>query len=124
MASLSFDTGVLVALERRDSLAWAWLRRATERNVAPLVSTAALAEAWRGGRQTWLARALRGCEMAPVSEALARAAGVACGATGAHTVDAIIAATSAARGATLLTADLDDMHRLADHFRSLRVIAL
>jgi predicted nucleic acid-binding protein len=67
---------------------------------------------------------LRGCEVAPVTAALARAAGVACGATGAHTLDAIIAATAAARGATLLTADVSDMHPLADHFRSLRVVAL
>jgi len=124
MAGLSFDTGVLVALERRESGAWAWMRRATERDVVPLVSTVALAEAWRGSRQTWLASALRGCEVTPVTQALAQAAGVACGATGAHTLDAIIAATAAARGATLLTADVGDMHPLADHFRSLRVVAL
>lgn len=124
MAGLSFDTGVLVALERRESGAWAWMRRAAERDVAPLVSTAALAEAWRGGRQTWLATALRGCEVVPVTEALARTAGVACAAIGAQTLDAIIAATAAARGATLLTADLTDMHMLADHFRSLRLVAL
>jgi predicted nucleic acid-binding protein len=124
MAGVSFDAGVLVALERRESGAWAWMRRATERDVAPLVSTAAVAEASRGGRQTWLATALRGCEVAPVTETLAQAAGVACGATGAHTLDAIIAATAAARGATLVTADVDDMHTLADHFRSLRVVAL
>jgi len=100
------------------------MRRAAERDIAPLVSTAALVEAWRGGRQTWLATALRGCEVAPVSEALAHAAGVACGATGAQTLDAIIAATAAARGATLLSADVADMHTLAGHFRSLRVVAL
>jgi len=124
MAGLSLDTGVLVALERRESGAWAWMRPAAERDVAPLVSTAALAEAWRGGRQTWLATALRGCEVAPVTEALARAAGVACGVTGAQTLDAIIAATATARGATLLTADVGDMHTLTDHFRSLRLVAL
>jgi predicted nucleic acid-binding protein len=123
MAGVSFDTGVLVALERRELGAWAWMRRATERQVPPLVSMAAVAEAWRG-RQTWLATALRGCEIAPVTDTLARAAGIACGATGAQTLDAIIAATAAARGATLLTADLGDMHVLADHFRSLRLVAL
>jgi predicted nucleic acid-binding protein len=124
LAGLSFDTGVLVALERRDARAWAWMRRATERGVAPLVSAAALAEAWRGRRQTWLAAALRGCQVVPVSESLARAAGVACGATGATTLDAVIAATAAVRGAILLTADVGDMHALADHFRELRVVAL
>ena len=49
---------------------------------------------------------------------------MACGATGAQTLDAIIAATAAARGATLLAADVGDMHPLAEHFRSLRVVAL
>ena len=124
MVALSFDAGVLVALERRDSRAWAWMRRATEREVPPVVSTAALAEAWRGRRQMWLANALRGCEIVPVSDTLARAAGVACGTTGAAALDAIIAATAATRGATLLTADLEDMNALAGHFRSLRVVAL
>jgi predicted nucleic acid-binding protein len=111
-------------LERRESGAWAWLRRAAEREVVPLVSTAALAEAWRGGRQAWLATALRGCRLAPVTEALARSAGIACAATGATTLDAIIAATAAAQGATLVTADVGDMRGLTDHFRSLRVVAL
>ena len=124
MAGVSFDSAVLIALERRESRAWAWMRRAIDRGAPPLVSTAALAEVWRGERQSALASALRGCEIAPVSEALARAAGVACGATGAQTTDAIIAATAAARGATLLTADIGDMHVLGDHFRSLRIGAL
>jgi predicted nucleic acid-binding protein len=124
MAGVSFDTGVLIALERRESGAWAWMRRASERGDPPLVSAAALVEAWRGSRQRWLASALRGCELAPVTDALARAAGVACGATGAGAVDAIIAATAAARGATLLTADVEDMHTLTEHFRSLRVVGL
>lgn len=124
MVALSFDAGVLIALERRDARAWAWMRRATERELPPVVSTAALAEAWRGRGQTWLSNALRGCEIVPVSDTLARAAGVACGTTGAATLDAIIAATAATRGATLLTADPDDMNALADHFRALRVVSL
>jgi predicted nucleic acid-binding protein len=124
VAGLSFDTGILIALERRDTRAWAWMRRATERGTPPVVSTAAVAEAWRGRRQPWLAQALRGCEVTPLSDALARSAGAACAATGAQSIDAVIAATAAAGGTPLLTADLDDMHRLTDHFRSLRVVAL
>jgi predicted nucleic acid-binding protein len=125
LVSVSFDSGVLIALERKEPGAWAWMRRATERGIPPLVSTAAIAEVWRGGRRaSWLASALRGCEIAPVTERLARTAGTACGATGAQTVDAVIAATAAAQGATLVTADIADMHALADHFGALRVVAL
>jgi predicted nucleic acid-binding protein len=123
MAGVSFDTGVLIALERDDQTAWGWMRRAAERRIPPLVSTAAIAEAWRGGRPR-LSRALEGCEIVPVSESLARAAGVAVGEIGAGTIDAIIAATAAVHGAALLTGDVDDMRALAEHFRSLRVLSL
>lgn len=124
MAALSFDAGVLIALERRDTRAWAWMRRATGRGIAPIVSAVAVAEVWRDSPQIWLLKALGGCELVEVSGEHARAAGVACGATSAATVNAIVAATAATRGATLLTADLRDMHVLAGHFRSLRVVAL
>jgi len=60
----------------------------------------------------------------PVSDTLARAAGVACGTSGAATLDAMIAATAATRGVTLLTADPGDMKTLADHFRALRIVSL
>jgi hypothetical protein len=39
-------------------------------------------------------------------------------------VCAPVAPQAIAAAGTLLTADVDDMHPLADHFRSLRVIAL
>jgi predicted nucleic acid-binding protein len=121
---VSFDSGVLTALDRREATAWAWMRRAAERGVAPLVSAAAVAEAWRAGQRSWLQSALRGCEIAPVTHGLALAAGIACADVGSETVDAIIAATAAADGAALLTGDPADMQRLTDHFRSLRVIVL
>lgn len=124
MAELSFDSGVLIALGRRDTAAWAWMRRATERGVAPIVSTAAVAEVWRDGRQRWLRSALRGCQIVPVDERTAKTAGIACGATGAATLDALIAATAALRGGALLTADASDMTSLREHFRALRLLVL
>lgn len=127
MARVSFDSGVLIALDRDEEAAWAWLRRAVERRQPPLVSTAAIAEAWRDGRtQARLARALRACDLQDVSDGIARAAGRALAEVrGADTVDALIAASAASEGALLLTGDEDGMRALTEgHFRALRVAAL
>jgi predicted nucleic acid-binding protein len=124
VAGLSFDTAVLVGLEKGDARAWGWLRRATERGVAPVVSAAAVAEAWRGGTYSRLRRALEGCAVTPVDDRLARVAGEAAGVTGATPLDAIIAATAADSGLPLVTGDPADMHALAGHFRALRVLTL
>lgn len=124
MAGLSFDTAVLVGLERGDEDAWAWMRRATERGVVPQVSAAAVAESWRGGSYGRLRRALAGCQVVPVSDGLARTAGEAVGVVGATPLDAIIAATAADAGVPLVTGDPDDMHGLASYFRALRVLTL
>jgi predicted nucleic acid-binding protein len=127
MAAVSFDSGVLVGLDRADTRAWAWLRRAAERGEPPLVSAASVAEAWRDGRtQPRLAAALHACDIRDVDEPIARAAGEALAATaGRNTVDALVAATAARAGALLVTGDVDDIRRLADdHFRGLRIAAL
>ncbi len=124
---MSFDAGVLIALDRGDTMAWAWFRRAVERGEPPLISAAAVAESWRDGRtQARLARVLRSCDIEDVTDELARRAGEALGAVpGSGTVDALIAASSSRAGAVLLTGDPSDMRRLADqHFRALRVVAL
>jgi predicted nucleic acid-binding protein len=127
MARVSFDSGVLIALDRGDEAAWAWFRRAVERRQPPLVSAAAVAEAWRDGRtQPRLARVLRACDLQDVTDTLARTAGEALAEVkGADTVDALIAASAATEGTLLLTGDQDDMRSLAEgHFRALRVAVL
>jgi predicted nucleic acid-binding protein len=127
VARVSFDTGVLIGIGRRDTAAWAWLKRAAERGGPPLVCTAAVAECWRDGRrQALLARALDVCDLAPIDLELARAAGEAlANVPGAATIDALVAATAARAGALLVTADVGDLVPLAEgHFRGLRVAAL
>jgi predicted nucleic acid-binding protein len=127
LARVSFDSGVLIALDRGEAPAWAWLERAARYGEPPLVSTAAIAEAWRDGRrQVHLASALRLCDIEAVDEPLARRAGEALASTGGDDpVDALVAATAARSGAMLVTGDLDDMQTLADrHFRALRVAPL
>ncbi len=123
-ARIAFDSGILIGLERGDRAARGWLRSATEDASNPLVSAAALAEVWREPARLRLVRALRFCVIEPIDEKLARAAGAAIGATGASLGDALIAASAARAGATLLTADHEDMQALGEHFRSLRLRAL
>ncbi len=89
-----------------------------------LVSASAIAEVWREPASLHLVRALRSCVVEPVDEHLARAAGAAIGFTGASLGDALIAASAARAGATLVTADHADMDILTTHFRSLRLAAL
>jgi len=127
MAQVSFDSGVLIALDRGEVQAWAWLKRAEQHGEPPLVSAAAVAEAWRDGRQqARLVVALRLCDVRLVDEPLARRAGEALSATGGDDpVDALVAATAAGDGALLVTGDPDDMRVFAEgHFRGLRVAAL
>lgn len=124
MAGLSFDSGLLIGLDRGDRQAWAWLKRATERGEPPMVSSVAVAESWRDGRtQARLASVLGACDITPVTESLAKLAGEALAAVrGAGVADALIAAGAARAGATLVTADHDDMRALADgYFRGLRL---
>jgi len=127
MAGLTFDSAVLIGLERGDEAAYAWLTRAVERGAVPCVSTLAVAETWRdGARQARLSRALKAMAIEPVDEELARRAGAALAAVAsASTVDAVIAASAARSGSVLVTGDPVDMRQLAlGHFRTLRVAEL
>lgn len=126
MAGVSFDASVLIALDRGDERAWAWMKRAAGRHQPPIVCAAAVAEAWRDGRvQARLARALNACDVRPVDEHLAKAAGEALAAVGGGTVDAVVAACAARDGALLVTDDPHDLRALADgHFRALKVATL
>lgn len=124
MAGLSFDSGLLIRLDRGDQHAWAWLKRATERGEPPMVSSVAVAESWRDGRtQARLASVLNACDVASVDESLAKRAGEALAAVrGAGVADALIAASAARADATLVTDDHADMRALADgYFRGLRL---
>lgn len=127
MAGLSFDSGVLIRLDRGDQQAWAWVKRATQRGEPLMVSSLAVAECWRDGRrQARLAVLLNACDVTVIEESLARLAGEALAAVpGAGVADALIAAGAARAGATLVTDDHEDMRALADgYFRGLRVAAI
>jgi predicted nucleic acid-binding protein len=119
---VSYDSGMLISLDRGARESWAMHRRLLEAGRPPHVSAIAVAEAWRGGRNAQLARALQGCVVEPVDEDLARRAGEARAAVeDASTAEAVIAAAAARAGAVLMTGDERDLTALAGHFRSLRI---
>ena len=83
MAGVTYDTGALVAAERNDRRLWALHAGFLAEEVVPVVPAPVLAEAWRGGsRQANLSRLLAMCEIEPLTEGHARAAGVLAGKAG------------------------------------------
>src|SRR5439155_3240223 len=79
MRGIVLDTGALLALKRNDRAMWAALKVAANQNIAVIVPSTALAQAWRGGAsQARLAAALKQCTVAPF-EPVARRVGVLCG---------------------------------------------
>jgi predicted nucleic acid-binding protein len=124
MAGLTFDTGALVALERRRHRMRRVFATAVQDNVRITVPTAVLAEWWRG-RSDLAEDILAAVDVEPLDEGLAKAAGeAAAGIEGATAVDAIVMASAARRGDVVYTSDFDDLARLHTHFRAVRVLAV
>lgn len=114
MAGLVCDAGALLAAERDDRRVWALRRRAFERGSPPVVPTPVLVQVWRGSGDPNLARFLEGCEVEPLEEADARAAGAALGRSGtADVVDACVVVAALRRGDAVATSDRGDLERIA-----------
>jgi predicted nucleic acid-binding protein len=110
-----YDTSVLIAAERADRAVWLEHRAALELEAGPLVPAPALAQVWRGGPQARLSRFLAGCEVLPMDEELARAAGDVCGRAGtSDVVDAAVVVTARRFGAAVVTGDAKDVERLVE----------
>ncbi len=110
----TYDTGMLLAVERGQRLASGLHRRALDRGVTITVPAPVLAQAWRGGPQATLSRALRGCTVAVLDEARARSVGALCALAGtADVVDAAVVVGALERGDVVLTSDPQDLARLA-----------
>ncbi len=119
-----FDTGALVALERRKQRAvqiWTTARRDKMDIVVP---GAVIAKWWRA-RTDVREKIVAGLTIEPVGELLGRAAGEAIAATpGAAVVDAIVMALGARLGATVFTSDVDDLEELRAFFPGVRVLSI
>lgn len=124
VSGLTFDTGMLIALERRTQRAWNVYRQAVNGKVPITVPTAVLVEWWRG--RTRAREHIRsGVRIEWLSESLAEVAGEALAAVrGATPVDAIVMASAASRGDVVYTGDVGDLERLRAHFPAVRVLAV
>ncbi len=119
-----FDTGALIALERRKQRAvqiWMTARRDKMDIVVP---GAVIAEWWRE-RTDVREKIVAGIIIEPVGDRLGRAAGEAiAGTPGATVVDAIVMALAARLGAPVFTSDVDDLENLRGFFPGVRVLAI
>jgi predicted nucleic acid-binding protein len=120
---ITFDTGALIALERRGARMLRIVDAAVRSNARITVPTVVLAEWWRGRPSARMARLLEGVEIEPLDERLARVAGEALAAVrGATPIDAIVMASAALRGDAVFTSDVGDLERLGHFFRGVRVL--
>lgn len=118
-----FDTGALIALEKRRQRmleVWAVARRARRPILAP---GDVVAEWWRG-RSDRREAILAGIQVVAVDEQLGRAAGEALAAVpGATVVDAIVMALAAYRDAIVYTSDVEDLEELRAFYPGVRVLS-
>jgi hypothetical protein len=121
--TFTFDTGMMIALERRKRRATEAFRAIVRRGFLPVVPAVVYAEWWRG--RTDIREELRDAVivegMPPV---LCRAAGEALGAVrGATLADVVVMASAALRGGGVVyTSDVDDLTRLQRHFPTVLVL--
>ena len=115
MPAIVYDTGALLAAERRNPDFLALHDEITAARIRPIVPVVVLARAWRGGPQHQISRVLKACDILPDDQATGRAASVACAASGtADAVDAVVIATAVRHQAPVVTSDSGDLTRIAD----------
>ena len=124
MTGITFDTGALIALERRRQRIKEVVERALERDQAITVPADVVGEWWRG-RTDLRDAILERVDVEPLTESLAKLAGEALGAVrGATLVDAIVMASAASRGDVVYSSDVEDLEKLRDYFPGVRVLAV
>src|SRR6266850_2390928 len=123
---LTFDTGALIALERRHHAMRTIWAAAIATGIPVTVPTVVVAEWWRRGAQE-KARAtiLRSVLVEPLGQYVARLAGIAVGLVrGAGTIDAIVMASASLRGDVVYTSDvgeLAELQRTVPEFARVRI---
>ncbi len=108
---VTFDTGVLIALERRKSSALALLKACKLSRARITLPAAVLAEWWRG---THAAILEAGVKEALTPELALQAGALLARTGGSNAVDATVVASAARRGDLIVTSDPGDLRALAD----------
>lgn len=111
---ITFDTGALIAIERRRDAMRKVYAAAITSGFAITVPTVVIAEWWRAGHpEKERLVILRSVLVEPLFEHVARLAGAALGLTrGAGAIDAIVMASASLRGDTVYTSDPGDLSAL------------
>ena len=124
MTGITFDTGALIALERRRQRMREILERALAKDQCITVPADVVGEWWRG-RTDLRDSILDSVDVEPLSEELAKVAGEALASIkGATLVDAIVMASAASRGDIVYASDVRDLERLRDRFPNVRVLSV
>jgi predicted nucleic acid-binding protein len=121
--TFTFDTGMLIALERRKRRATEAFRAIIRRGFLPIIPAVVYVEWWRG-RTDIREELLAAVVIEDMPPALCRAAGEALAAVrGSSLADAVVMASAALRGGGVVyTTDLDDLRRLQRHFSTVHVL--
>lgn len=124
MPGLTFDSGALITYEGERSKIGARVKAviaaALANDVDITVPLVALAEWWRGTHDQQ--KIIGAFIVEPMTDEIAKAAGVAMAKVrGATTIDAIVMASAALRGDAVYTTDIDDLSALAVHFPGVKV---
>jgi hypothetical protein len=112
--SVVYDAGALVAAERGNRQLWLDHEARLLLGAVPWTTAPVVAQVSRSPDQARLRRFLRGCHIADLNGQQAHAAGALLAASGTtDVVDAHVVLTAAARAATVLSSDPDDLQRLS-----------
>lgn len=116
--AITFDTGALIAIERRSRRMQALLDEIDRREWEIAVPAGAVAQAWRGGpRQARIAAVLSDerTEVVPLDDPVARAVGLLCGRSGhPDVVDVSVAICARQRNLHVVTSDPEDLRAVDD----------
>jgi hypothetical protein len=119
----TYDTGMLIALERKKPRAMAIHERLFERAMSVTVPWIVVVEFWHG-RTDRREAILRSMDIEAPSLALGKRAGEAVAAVRAGLADAIVMASAAQRGDVVYTSDYEDLAILQRRFPNVRLLTI
>jgi hypothetical protein len=114
-SGLTFDSGALIAAEKRARRFWEIWAAALKREAQITVPAAVLAQVWRGNSPT-IARLLNVCHVETLDEGSAKRIGnlLANSRRRCDVVDAAVVVGAALRGDAIVTSDPDDIAHLVE----------